>query len=61
MYYCARCQGILTDKQTILPGDKEGESMHYACAYKMWQERLKKQEEELFKQMKERRKFLEEP
>lgn len=39
MYYCARCQGILTDKQTILPGDKEGESMHYACAWRTDQER----------------------
>lgn len=42
MPYCARCQGILAEKQTILPGDKEGESMHYSCAYNAWIERQEK-------------------
>ena len=39
MTYCARCGGILTEKQTILPGEKEGESLHYACAWRTEQER----------------------
>lgn len=39
MAYCARCQGILSDKQTILPGEKEGESVHYFCAWRIEQER----------------------
>lgn len=37
--FCSRCQGILTDKQTILPGDKEGESLHYFCSWRIEQER----------------------
>ena len=35
--FCARCGGILTDKQTIHhDGDK---SFHFYCDWKNWQER----------------------
>lgn len=61
MTYCARCQGILTDKQTILPGDKEGESMHFYCKWKDDQEKKAKRDDEFEKQIQERRKFLEKP
>lgn len=60
LYLCSRCGGVITEKQTIMEDDNGGK-LHYACTYKMWQERLKKQEEELFKQTKERRKFLQKP
>ena len=58
MTYCARCQGILTDKQTILPGDKEGESMHFYCRWKQDQELKEKRDKEFEEEIKARRKFL---
>ena len=58
MTYCARCQGILTDKQTILPGDKEGESMHYFCRWRIEQEKKEARLQEQERLTQERRKFL---
>jgi uncharacterized protein YbcI len=58
MTYCARCQGILTDKQTILLGDKEGESMHFYCRWKQDQELKEKRDKEFEEEIQARRKFL---
>lgn len=58
MTYCARCGGILTDKQTILPGEKEGESMHFYCKWKDEQEKKESRLQEQERITQERRKFL---
>ena len=58
MTYCHRCGGILTDKHTILQGDKEGESLHYYCAWKNEQEKKAKFNDDFDKKIQERRKAI---